>query len=158
MLLLTRHPIDLADMTRSVIQPEFGGLATFTGIVRNEQVGREVLRLEYTAYPAMAERLGEDIIREGQARFGVRLAMRHRVGVLEVGEIAVVVVAAAPHRDEAFAACRWAIDELKRRVPIWKREHYADGTVAWVDPTTAADVAVGSVVAAEMPQVSDASA
>ena len=84
MLLLTRHPIDVPDITRSVSQPEFGGLATFTGIVRNEQDGRSVLRLEYTAYPAMAERLGEDIIREAQARFGVRLAIRHRVGVLDV--------------------------------------------------------------------------
>ena len=153
MLLLTRHPIDVPDITRSVSQPEFGGLATFTGIVRNEQDGRSVLRLEYTAYPAMAERLGEDIIREAQARFGVRLAIRHRVGVLDVGEIAVLVVAAAPHRDEAFAACRWAIDELKRRVPIWKREHYADGTVAWVDPT-----AEGGVAAGQLPQALDAGA
>jgi len=153
MLMLTRHPIDVADITRSVSQPEFGGLATFTGLVRNEQGGRAVFRLEYTAYPAMAERLGEDIIREGQARFGVRLGIRHRVGVLEVGEIAVLVVAAAPHRDEAFAACRWAIDELKRRVPIWKREHYADGTVAWVDPT-----AEGGVVAGQPPEVLNAGA
>lgn len=153
MLLLTRHPIDVADITRSVIEPEFGGLATFTGMVRNEHAGREVLRLEYTAYPAMAERLGEDIIREGQVRFGVRLAIRHRVGMLEVGDIAVLVVAAAPHRDEAFAACRWAIDEVKRRVPIWKREHYADGTVAWVDPTVE-----GGVIAAQMPEAADAGA
>ncbi len=153
MLLLTRHPIDIADITRSVTQPEFGGIATFTGIVRNEHRGRDVLRLEYTAYPAMAERLGEDIIREGQHRFGVRLAIRHRVGVLEVGDIAVFVAAAAPHREEAFAACRWAIDEVKRRVPIWKREHYADGTFAWVDPTVEA-----GIVASEAPQVSDASA
>jgi molybdopterin synthase catalytic subunit len=153
MLLLTRQPIDVADLTRSVSQPEFGGLASFTGVVRNAHAGREVVRLEYTAYPTMAERVAEDIIRGGQARFGVRLAMRHRVGVLEVGEIAVLVVAAAAHRDEAFAACRWAIDELKRRVPIWKREHYADGTVAWVDPT-----AGGGVVTAQLAQVSDVTA
>lgn len=153
MLLLTRHPIDVADITRSVIEPEFGAVATFTGLVRNEHQGRNVLRLEYTAYPAMAERLGEDIIREGQLRFGVRLAIRHRVGVLEVGDIAVFVAAAAPHRDEAFAACRWTIDEVKQRVPIWKREYYADGSVAWVDPTSE-----GGVIAADEQQVTDASA
>jgi molybdopterin synthase catalytic subunit len=66
----------------------------------------------------------------------VRVAAEHRVGTLEVGDAAVVVVAAAPHRDAAFEACRYVIDELKRRVPIWKREHYADGTAGWVDPTT----------------------
>jgi molybdopterin synthase catalytic subunit len=101
--------------------------------VRDEARGRAIRYLEYEAYPGMAEREMERIAAEAAERWpGVRLAIEHRVGHLEVGEIAVVVVAAAPHRGEAFAACRFAIDTLKQRVPIWKKEFASDGEY-WVD-------------------------
>ena len=92
-------------------------------------------RLEYSAYPAMAEAECGAVVAEAGARWPVAVELRHRLGVLEVGELAVAVAVAAAHRGEAFDACRWIIDEVKRRVPIWKRETYADGSEAWVDPT-----------------------
>jgi molybdopterin synthase catalytic subunit len=99
-----------------------------------------VLRLEYSAYGPMADAEFARIIEEAESRWPVRVAAEHRVGTLEVGDVAVIVVAAAPHRDAAFDACRHVIDEIKRRVPIWKREHYVDGTAGWVDPTAASGV------------------
>ena len=91
-----------------------------------------MLRLDYSAYHEMAEAECARVVAEAEARWPVRVALQHRIGTLEVGEAAVVVVAAGAHRDEAFAACRHVIEELKRRVPIWKREHFADGQVDWV--------------------------
>jgi molybdopterin synthase catalytic subunit len=89
----------------------------------------------------MAEAECERIVAEAELEFGTRVAVRHRIGDLTVGEIAVTVVSAGAHRDAAFDAARWTIDEVKRRVPIWKHERYADGTSAWVDPTAAAGIA-----------------
>jgi molybdopterin synthase catalytic subunit len=83
----------------------------------------------------MAEAECARIVAETEARWNVAIALRHRVGRLEIGDVAVAVVAASPHRDDAFVACRHVIEEVKRRVPIWKREYYADGSVLWVDPT-----------------------
>jgi molybdopterin synthase catalytic subunit len=91
-----------------------------------------VERLDYVAYEPMAEAECARIVAETESRWQVAVALRHRIGWLEVGETAVAVVAASAHRDEAFVACRHVIEELKRRVPIWKREYYADGTVGWV--------------------------
>jgi molybdopterin synthase catalytic subunit len=88
--------------------------------------------LDYSAYPEMAEAECERVVAEVEGRWPVTVALQHRVGTLEVGEAAVAVVAAGAHRDEAFAACRQVIEELKRRVPIWKREYFADGQVDWV--------------------------
>ncbi len=106
---------------------------TFVGTVRDHARGRSIRSLEYEAYPGMAEREMEKICDEAAGRWqGARVAIAHRVGHLEIGEIAVVVVAAAPHRSEAFAACRFAIDTLKERVPIWKKEFATDGEY-WVD-------------------------
>ena len=91
-----------------------------------------MLRLDYSAYGPMAEAECARIVAEAEARWPVAVALQHRIGALAIGDAAVAMVAAAAHRDEAFAACRYVIEEVKRRVPIWKREHYADGTVAWV--------------------------
>ncbi len=135
MAYLSRDPIDIAALVESVRQPGRGGIVTFTGTVRNSHAGREVRALSYSAYEAMAEHECGVIRQEAEGRWPVSVALAHRVGDLQVGDAAVAVVVAAPHREEAFDACRWLIDEIKRRVPIWKRETYADGSVAWVDPT-----------------------
>jgi molybdopterin synthase catalytic subunit len=113
-----------------------GAVAVFLGTVRAESEGRPVTRLEYEAYPSMACVEMERIRAEIEAEIGgVRLAALHRVGSLAVGEVAVVCAASAPHRSEAFLACRLMIDRLKERVPIWKREHGPDGPywVGWED-------------------------
>ena len=111
-----------------------GGYASFEGWVRDHNEGRRVLRLEYEAYEALAVKEGERIIADALDRYGVRrAACVHRVGELAIGELAVWVGVSAAHRDEAFAACRYVIDEVKLRVPIWKKEHYADGDSGWVN-------------------------
>ena len=132
---LTDQPIDHAGLLREVDGADRGGLACFFGLVRNHHGGREVRRLEYSAYAPMAEAECGRIVAEAEARWPVAVALRHRVGRLEIGETAVGVAVGGAHRDEAFAACRHVIEEVKRRVPIWKRERYADGTEEWVDPT-----------------------
>ena len=110
-----------------------GGIVTFEGRVRDHHAGRAVIALDYEAYEPLALAEGQSILDEAAARFGaVRVAAAHRQGSLVPGEVAVVVVTAAPHRQEAFAACRWIIDEIKERLPVWKREHYADGASEWV--------------------------
>jgi molybdopterin synthase catalytic subunit/molybdopterin converting factor small subunit len=130
---ISDRPLDPAAVARRVAGPGMGGLVSFVGAVRDEARGRAIRHLEYEAYPGMAEREMERIAAEASARWPrARVAIEHRVGHLEVGEIAVVVVAAAPHRDDAFAACRFAIDTLKQRVPIWKKEFASDGEY-WVD-------------------------
>lgn len=148
---LTRTPIHIETLVALVADPDRGGIATFVGTVRRFHAGREVVALSYTAYDEMAERECDAIITDAGRRWPVRVALLHRLGDLEVGDTAVVVAVAGAHRGEAFAACQWVIDEVKRRVPIWKRETYADGTVAWVDPTAPEGIVlsrpVGSVVA-----------
>jgi molybdopterin synthase catalytic subunit len=129
---LTADRLDLIALLAQVNSPAHGGIASFLGTVRNQHGGREVLRLEYSAYAPMAEAECARIIAEAQARWPVRVALQHRLGTLEIGEAAVAVVVGSAHRDEAFVACRYVIEELKRRVPIWKREVFADGTVEWV--------------------------
>ncbi len=129
---LTEEPLNLAVLVASVESPERGGIACFLGLVRNHHGGREVLGLEYSAYAPMVEAECARIVAEAQTRWQVAIALRHRIGRLEIGDAAVAVAAASAHRDEAFLACRHVIEDLKRRVPIWKREMYADGTVEWV--------------------------
>jgi molybdopterin synthase catalytic subunit len=113
-----------------------GGVATFLGSVRDHQDGKGVLRLEYSAYEPMAEAESRRIVAEAESRWPVRVALLHRLGELAIGDTAVAAAAAGAHRAEAFEACRYVIEEVKRRVPIWKKEFYSDGTVGWVDPTT----------------------
>lgn len=113
-------PIDTASGRAALVDPACGGYATFEGWVRDHNEGREVRRLEYEAFAALAEREGERIVAEAIARFGVeRAACIHRVGDLGLGEMAVWVGVSSRHRAEAFAACRYIIDEVKHRVPIW---------------------------------------
>lgn len=132
---LTDLPLALDPLVEAVRAPDRGAIATFAGLVRDHHAGRTVTALSYSAYPPMAEAVCGEIVAEAEARFGARVAVRHRVGDLVVGDTAVLVVAAAAHRGDAFDAVRWTIDAVKARVPIWKRERYADGGEAWVDPT-----------------------
>jgi molybdopterin synthase catalytic subunit len=134
---LTLEPLNLVPLFASVQSPERGAVACFLGMVRNHHGGRTVLRLDYSAYAPMVETECARIVAETESRWPVAIALRHRIGSLEIGDAAVAVVAASAHRDEAFAACRYVIEELKRRVPIWKREEFADGTVEWVGSAAA---------------------
>lgn len=129
---LTTEPIDLTELLALVQSPERGGVASFLGTVRNHHGGRAVKRLEYSAYEPMVEAECARIVAEAQSRWPVAVALQHRIGALEIGDTAVAVAAASAHRDEAFVACRHVIEELKRRVPIWKQEVYTDGRVEWV--------------------------
>ncbi len=134
-MFLVNGPIDLNALIDRVRAPGRGAITTFLGVVRDHHGGNEVVGLEYSAYSPMVEAECGQIITEAESQFGAALALEHRIGVLAIGEVSVAIAAAAPHRDAAFQACRYAIEEVKRRVPIWKRETYADGSVAWVDPT-----------------------
>ena len=135
MILLVREPVDVAALQG--VASRDGALCLFLGVVRDENEGRRVLRLEYEAYEDMALPLMEEIAAEARRQFGAgEVRIVHRLGRLEIGEVSVAVAAASPHRAEAFAACRYAIDTLKARVPIWKKEFYADGAV-WRDEPAA---------------------
>jgi molybdopterin synthase catalytic subunit len=130
---ISGDPLDESEVASRVSGPDAGGLVSFVGRVRNHARGHEIEHLEYEAYPEMAEREMEKIADEVARRWpGTRVAIAHRVGRLEIGDAAVVVVAASAHRGEAFEACRFAIDTLKVSVPIWKREVARDGAY-WVD-------------------------
>jgi len=137
---LTTEPIDPWPLVAALRRPSDGGLALFVGVVRDHHEGRAVDRLEYEAYLPMAEkeleRIAGDVSRDHPA---ARIAMKHRLGVLEVGDVAVVVAASAPHRGEAFAACRAGIEAIKARLPVWKRE-WGPGGSLWVDPCGRPDV------------------
>jgi len=126
------EPPSLDRCTRAVLSDGMGGLVCFTGLVRNQSRGRVVTRLEYEAYVSMAEKVLAELCDEVEAEFpGVRAAVEHRIGDLSVGEPVVAIAVAAPHRGEAFSACRAIIDRLKERAPIWKKETTADGA-EWV--------------------------
>lgn len=130
---ISDRALDEAEVARRVEGPDAGGVVSFVGRVRDHARGHAIEHLVYEAYPAMAEREMEKIADEAAERWpGTRVAIAHRVGRLEIGDAAVVVVAVAAHRGEAFEACRFAIDTLKVRVPIWKREVATDGAY-WVD-------------------------
>lgn len=138
---LTTNPLDLAGLLAAVAGPGYGAVTSFVGVVRDHHRGRPVLGLEYTAYAPMAEAACAAIVAEAEARWPVRLRLVHRLGELAIGDASVAIAASSAHREDAFAACRYAIEELKRRVPIWKRERYADGTEEWVDPAAPEAVA-----------------
>jgi molybdopterin synthase catalytic subunit len=117
-----------------LLDPACGGFVAFEGWVRDHNEGQRVTALEYEAFAPLALREGERILAEARAHFGVPHTLCvHRVGALELGELAVYVAVSAPHRDEAFRACRYIIDEVKHRVPIWKKEHYQSGDSGWVN-------------------------
>ncbi len=125
--------IDPASLSVAVQTAECGALSLFVGVVRNRNAGRPVTGIEYTAYEAMALAEMRRIVSELESEVsGVRVAIQHRIGQLGIGDASVVIAAAHAHRAPAIAAATRAIEELKRRVPVWKCEHYADGTREWV--------------------------
>ncbi|CAN7394833.1 molybdenum cofactor biosynthesis protein MoaE [Pseudoxanthomonas sp. LjRoot143] len=133
--LLSDLPLDIASLRAQVLDRRAGGYASFEGWVRDHHAGRAVDGLDYEAYATLAEREGERIIAEAKARFDViEACCAHRVGTLAIGDLAVWVGVSAAHRGAAFDACRYIIDETKRRVPIWKREHYREGDADWLHP------------------------
>jgi molybdopterin synthase catalytic subunit len=134
MFRFTHTAIDPASLRTELADPACGGYAAFEGWVRDTNDGERVQRLEYEAFEPLAVREGERILAEALARFGVaHAACVHRLGDLGVGELAVWVGVSAPHRAEAFQACRYIIDEVKHRLPIWKKEHYQSGDSGWVN-------------------------
>lgn len=133
---LVDGPIDVTALTREVASTSNGATVLFVGSVRDVHDGRPVTGMEYSAYKSMAEREMSDIVREASEQFGTSdVVVEHRLGALELGEASVAIAVGHPHRDGAYAASRYVIEQLKRRVPIWKLEHYVDGTREWVDPT-----------------------
>jgi len=132
------RPLDPGAVLGEVVRPANGAAVLFVGTVREVNNGRAVSGIEYTAYREMAERELSDVVREASERFGTsHLVAEHRIGTLGLGEASVVIAAAHPHRGTAYDASRYMIEQVKRRLPIWKREHYADGTREWVEVPSA---------------------
>ncbi len=135
MFKITRKVIKVEDVIRAVETDDAGAIVHFLGTVRNNTEGREVSYLEYEAYLPMAEKKLAEIAQEIYKKWGLdRVAVIHRVGRLEIGEVSVAVAVASPHRKDAFEACHYAMNRLKQIVPIWKREVWVDGEEEWVEP------------------------
>ncbi len=131
---LSEQAIDIAGLRHRLQDPRAGGFVSFEGWVRDHNQGKTVIALAYEAYPALARREGAKIIDEAKQRFDILHAVCvHRVGQLAIGDMAVWVGVSAAHRDAAFAACRYILDEVKSRVPIWKNESWSDGQSGWVE-------------------------
>ena len=130
---LLNRPLDAASLQAEVSAPGAGALSLFVGTVRDTNAGRVVSGIEYSAYATMALRELHAIVAEAEQQYaGVHIVVEHRVGTLAIGEASVVVATSHAHRAEAMEACRYVVEALKARVPIWKCEHYVDGTRAWV--------------------------
>lgn len=128
------EPLDAAALARLLTDPRAGALVVFEGRARDHHEGRPVLKLSYEAYAPMAEKELERLRQQAFERFGILgCAVHHRIGEVPLTEAAVIVATASAHRAEAFQAAAWVMDEIKARVPIWKRETYADGSEAWVE-------------------------
>ena len=133
MIAIIHDAIDLQAVLKSVEDPSAGAIYIFVGTTRNHSHGKKVVALEYDAYQPMAQKFMTKIAEEIQSRCNIaRISIVHRIGRVEIGEASVVIAVSAAHRKEAFEACRFAIDELKKVVPIWKKEFYEDGNV-WVE-------------------------
>ena len=133
MMYITRHPLDVAELLSKVQSPERGGTCVFLGTARADG---DITGLEYSAYEAMAIEESARIVSDAQAEWpDARVMLQHRLGLIPVGEASIAIAAAAPHRAEAFAACRFVIEEVKKRLPVWKKELHADGSSTWVDPS-----------------------
>jgi len=131
---LTDRPIDVGRLLADVASAGAGGTVAFLGTVRRSAEDGEIAAIEYSAYEEMAEAEFDRIVAEAKARWpDARVALRHRVGLVPLGEASVAIVTAAPHRAEAYAASRFLIEETKRRAPIWKKERLASGEARWVD-------------------------
>src|SRR5688572_32760289 len=136
MFRVTDQPIDLSELVRYVTDPEAGAIATFIGTTRNNNEGRKVIALDYEAYPEMAEKELARIGADAAKRWPIcRMAIVHRLGPVRIGEASVIIVVSSAHRDAAFAASRFAIEEIKKTVPIWKKEGYEGGEV-WIGTQT----------------------
>jgi molybdopterin synthase catalytic subunit len=136
---ITPAPLDLASLTHALVGDGTGAgaVTSFAGLVRDENQGRRVSFLEYEAYEPLALRALSRIVDEAlEAWPGARLALHHRIGRLALGEASIIIVAVAPHRADAFAACRYAIERVKQIVPVWKHEHFEGGDV-WLEGATA---------------------
>jgi molybdopterin synthase catalytic subunit len=136
---VTRDPLDLQALTAAIAKEASGdgAVAGFTGLVRDHNQGRRVRFLEYEAYEPLAVRALELIVTEAREMWpDARLGMHHRIGRIEIGEASIIIVAASPHRAQAFAACRYAIERVKQIVPIWKHEHFEGGEV-WLEGAVA---------------------
>jgi molybdopterin synthase catalytic subunit len=131
--------IEIAPMRNALLDRRAGAFASFEGWVRDHNEGRSVSGLRYEAYIELAEAEGQKIVEEADARFAIVDARAvHRIGDLAIGDLAVWAGVSAAHRDAAFGACRWIIDEIKSRVPIWKHERYMDGDAGWLHPEAGA--------------------
>lgn len=129
---ITDSTIDHSALREYTLNPKAGGFVSFEGWVRNHHEGQAVASLEYSAYIELAEKEGTRVIEEALDKFQIHSAIcHHRIGHLFIGDMAVCVAVSASHRDAAFEACRYIIDQIKSRVPIWKKEHYIDGTTGW---------------------------
>ncbi len=136
MFRVTNKAIDLQELVNFVGEPSAGAIVTFIGTTRNHNEGRKVIALDYEAYPEMAEKELARIGAEAQAKWPIaRMAIVHRLGPVQITEASVIIVVASAHRDAAFAACRFAIEEIKKTVPIWKKEVYEGGEV-WIGTQT----------------------
>lgn len=134
---VTAVPLAVEAVLRAVEGPGTGAVTTFVGLVRDHNLNRKVLWLDYEAYGPLAEKALALIVAEAQARWtGARMAIHHRTGRLDIGEASVVIAVATPHRADAFSACRYAIERIKQIVPIWKHEHFEGGEV-WIEGATA---------------------
>jgi molybdopterin synthase catalytic subunit len=134
---VTSDPLDVSAVSAIVSSADCGAVATFVGLVRNENGGRRVLWLEYEAYEPLAVKAFARIDEEAGERWpSIGLAIHHRVGRLEIGDASVIIAATSPHRAEAFAACRYAIERIKQIAPIWKHEHF-EGGETWIEGATA---------------------
>ena len=134
---LTADPLDTNAVVAVVSSADCGAVTTFVGLVRDDNAGRRVLWLEYEAYEPLALKAFARIDEEAGEKWpSIALAIHHRVGRLEIGQASVVIAAASPHRPEAFAACRYAIERIKQIAPIWKHEHFEGGAV-WIEGATA---------------------
>src|SRR4051794_2153668 len=134
---ISADPLDVAAIAAAISTPACGAIATFVGVVRDHNVGRRVLWLDYEAYAPLGRSTFVRIGNEASERWpGIELAIHHRVGRLAIGEISVVVAAASAHRADAFAACRYAIERVKQIAPVWKHEHFEGGEV-WIEGATA---------------------
>ncbi len=139
MFKIVREPIRIEQLIEAVEDPGAGAICTFLGVVRDNNLGREVDYLEYEAYPKMAVPAMQRIADEIRERWDIiKIAMVHRVGRLEIGDASVGIAVSSPHRAEAFQACHYAIDRLKESVPIWKKEVWADGE-EWIEGTMLAE-------------------
>jgi molybdopterin synthase catalytic subunit len=134
---VTHEPLDVAQIAGAVASADCGAVATFVGLVRDHNLGRRVRSLDYECYEPLAVASLERIAAEAAAEWpGARLAIAHRIGPLGIGEASVVIAAASPHRADAFAACRYAIERIKQIVPIWKHEQFEGGDT-WIEGATA---------------------